>query len=151
MESTRQNLFVVYSDLYLNWLLGRGDGSHVTNPMRAKLAIDKLIASLGDRTEVVHPVDPTKEKSDEAALAATHDASYIKRVISGDCNQWDNLRPIMGQTAYQMFQGTIRAVEIILSVRAGLYSTHKELSTMLSSQMLLDSASSMTWLTQLLP
>jgi acetoin utilization protein AcuC len=115
MESTRQNLFVVYSDLYLNWLLGKGDGSHVTNPMRAKLAIDKLIASLGDRTEVVHPVDPTKEKSDEADLAATHDASYIKSVMSGDCSQWDNLRPIMGQTAYQMFQGTIRAVEIILS------------------------------------
>jgi acetoin utilization protein AcuC len=115
MESTRQNLFVVYSDLYLNWLLGKGDGSHVTNPMRAKLALEKLIASLGDKTEVVHPVDPTKEKSDEAALAATHDASYVKRVLSGDCSEWDNLRPIMGQTAYQMFQGTIRAVEIILS------------------------------------
>ena len=115
MESTRQNLFVVYDDLYLNWLLGAGDGSHVTNPMRAKLAMEKLIASLGDRAEVVHPVDPTKEKTDEAALAATHDASYIKRVLSGDCSEWDNLRPIMGQTAYQMFQGTIRAVEIILS------------------------------------
>jgi acetoin utilization protein AcuC len=115
MEATRQNLFVVYSDLYLNWLLGRGDGSHVTNPMRAKLAIEKLIAAIGDRAEVVHPVDPTREKSDEAALAATHDASYIKRVMSGDCSEWDNLRPIMGQTAFQMFQGTIRAVEIILS------------------------------------
>ena len=115
MESTRQNLFVVYDDLYLNWLLGAGDGSHVTNPMRARLAMEKLIASLGDRAEVVHPVDPTKEKTDEAALAATHDASYIKRVLSGDCSEWDNLRPIMGQTAYQMFQGTIRAVEIILS------------------------------------
>lgn len=115
METTRQNLFVVYSDLYLNWLLGKGDGSHVTNPKRAKLALEKLIASLGDKTEVVHPVDPTKEKSDEAALAATHDASYIKRVMSGDCSEWDNLRPIMGRTAFQMFQGTIRAVEIILS------------------------------------
>ncbi|MCX6496695.1 MAG: hypothetical protein NTW23_05135, partial [Rhodoluna sp.] len=115
METTRQNLFVVYSDLYLNWLLGRGDGSHVTNPKRAKLALEKLIASLGDKTEVVHPVDPTKKKSDEAALAATHDASYIKSVMSGDCSEWDNLRPIMGRTAFQMFQGTIRAVEIILS------------------------------------
>jgi acetoin utilization protein AcuC len=115
MESTRQNLFVVYDDLYLNWLLGKGDGSHVTNPMRAKLAMEKLIASLGDRAQVVHPVDPTKERSDEAALAATHDASYIKRVMSGDCSEWDNLRPIMGETAFRMFQGTIRAVEIILS------------------------------------
>lgn len=116
MESTRQNLFVVYNDLYLNWLLGAGDGSHVTNPKRAKLAIEKLIASLGDMIEVVHPVDPTKEKSDEAALAITHDASYIKRVMSGDCiSEWGGLRPIMGRTAFQMFQGTIRAVEIILS------------------------------------
>jgi len=115
METTRQNLFVVYSELYLNWLLGKGDGSHVTNPKRAKLALEKLIASLGDKTEVVHPVDPTKVKSDEVALAATHDASYINRVMSGDCSEWDNLRPIMGRTAFQMFQGTIRAVEIILS------------------------------------
>jgi acetoin utilization protein AcuC len=118
MTTFREQLTVVYNDVYLNWLLGNGDGSHPTNPVRAKLAMEKLLASLGNSVQVVHPVDPTKEKSDRAALAATHNPDYIKMIESGDCGQWIGNRPIMGKTAYQMFQGTIRAVEIILSGKA---------------------------------
>ena len=115
MTTRRQQLAIVYDDLYLNWLLGNGDGSHPTNPVRAKLAMEKLIASLGNKVQIVHPVDPTKEQSDQKALAATHDAEYIDRVKSGISSEWRGKKPIMGEAAYQMFQGTIRAVELILS------------------------------------
>jgi hypothetical protein len=36
-------LTIAYSDIYLDWKLGAGDGSHPTNPVRAKLAIDEAI------------------------------------------------------------------------------------------------------------
>ena len=35
-------LHVAYDDIYLDWQLGNGDGSHPTNPVRAKLAVELL-------------------------------------------------------------------------------------------------------------
>jgi hypothetical protein len=49
------------------------------------------------------------------ALEATHDSAFIKSVLAGNCGQWSGTKPIMGQTAYVMFKGTIRAVELILA------------------------------------
>jgi acetoin utilization protein AcuC len=111
----QQQLAVVYSEGYLKWLLGAGDGSHATNPVRAKLAMEMLIKALGDKVRVVDPVDPAKEDSDAQTLAATHDSDYIKMIQSGISSEWLGTKPLMGATAYQMFQGTIRAVELILS------------------------------------
>ena len=114
----QQQLAVVYSEGYLKWLLGAGDGSHATNPVRAKLAMEMLIKALGDKVRVVDPVDPAKEDSDAQALAATHDPDYIKMIQSGISSEWLGTKSLMGATAYQMFQGTIRAVELILSGEA---------------------------------
>jgi acetoin utilization protein AcuC len=113
--STTKPLAIVYSDLYLNWLLGAGDGSHPTNPIRAKLATELLQASLGDKVTIVDPIDPTKEAFDQAALEATHDANYIQRVSSGLSGEWTGTKPLMGETANTMFKGTVRAVELILA------------------------------------
>jgi len=113
--STTKPLAIVYSDLYLNWLLGAGDGSHPTNPIRAKLATELLQASLGDKVAIVDPIDPTKEAFDQAALEATHDANYIQRVTSGLSGEWTGTKPLMGETANTMFKGTVRAVELILA------------------------------------
>lgn len=115
MNTIKNQLAIVYSDLYLNWLLGPGDGSHPTNPIRAKNALRLLIEALGSKAVIVDPVDESKEASDMKALEATHDSAFIKSVLAGDCGQWDGTKPVMGQTAFAMFKGTIRAVELILA------------------------------------
>ena len=115
MNTTNNQLAIVYSDLYLNWLLGPGDGSHPTNPIRAKKALKLLVEALGSKAVIVDPVDDSKEASDMKALEATHDSAFIKSVLEGNCGQWSGTKPIMGQTAYVMFKGTIRAVELILA------------------------------------
>lgn len=115
MNIIKNQLAIVYSDLYLNWLLGPGDGSHPTNPIRAKNALRLLIEALGSKAVIVDPVDESKEASDMKALEATHDSAFIKSVLAGDCGQWIGTKPIMGHTAYVMFKGTIRAVELILA------------------------------------
>ena len=115
MNTIKNQLAIVYSDLYLNWLLGPGDGSHPTNPIRAKNALRLLIEALGSKAVIVDPVDESEEASDMKALEATHDSAFIKSVLAGDCGQWVGTKPIMGQTAYVMFKGTIRAVELILA------------------------------------
>jgi acetoin utilization protein AcuC len=115
VNTIKNQLAIVYSDLYLNWLLGRGDGSHPTNPIRAKNALTLLVKALGSKAVIVDPVDEVKEASDMKALLSTHDADYIKTVLEGRSGEWDGTKPIMGQTAYGMFKGTIRAVELILA------------------------------------
>ena len=115
MNTFKNQLAIVYSDLYLNWLLGPGDGSHPTNPIRAKNALTLLLQALGSNAVIVDPVDEAKEASDMKALLSTHDAQYVKTVLEGRSGEWDDTKPIMGQTAYAMFKGTIRAVELILS------------------------------------
>lgn len=115
MNTIKNQLAIVYSDLYLNWLLGPGDGSHPTNPIRAKNALTLLVKALGSKAVIVDPVDEAKEASDMKALEATHDSAFIKSVLAGNCGQWSGTKPIMGQTAYVMFKGTIRAVELILA------------------------------------
>lgn len=115
MTTNRSPLTIVYNDVYLNWLLGAGDGSHATNPIRAKLATEKLLSELGDEVRVIDPMSEGKEESDKAILAATHNEAYIKRVESGISSEWYGTKPLMGETAFRMFQGTIRGVEQILS------------------------------------
>ena len=115
MSKNTQPLAIVYSDLYLNWRLGNGDGSHPTNPIRAKKAMQLLQESLGSKVLIVDPVDEAKEVSDMEALKATHDGDYITRVLAGISGQWSGTKPVMGETARVMFQGTIRAVERILA------------------------------------
>ncbi len=42
-----KKLTIAYSDDYLNWNLGSGDGSHPTKPIRAKIATDYLVDEVG--------------------------------------------------------------------------------------------------------
>ena len=111
----KDKLMVVYSDLYLGWILGLGDGSHPTNPIRAKLATEMLKDQFGSDLVVVDPVDSATANSDDKALRATHDESYIARVRAGESNEWTGTKPELGVVAEAMFRGTIRAVEAILA------------------------------------
>lgn len=111
----QNRLVVVYSDQYLGWMLGLGDGAHPTNPVRAKLATELLAAQFGDDLVVVDPVDSAKTEADELALRATHDQNYIETVRAGKSGEWTGTKPELGQIAEVMFRGTIRAVEAILN------------------------------------
>ena len=112
---SKEKLTVVYHDDYLNWLLGPGDGSHPTNPIRAKLATEMLVEQLGDDVEVIAPFSDSTEEADLAILKETHSQDYVAEVLDGISSQWNGTKPIMGDTAFKMFRGTIRAVEKILS------------------------------------
>lgn len=112
-----QKLFVAYGDDYLKWQLGSGDGSHMTKPIRAKLALDKLVADLGqDKIEVI---EPTIAEQDRERLESIHDPEFVADVIDkGVSYEWYDEKPEMGKTAFQMFAGTARLVEKMLAGEA---------------------------------
>lgn len=108
-------LTIAYSDDYLNWQLGNGDGSHPTNPVRAQIATDILTNTFGERVEVI---EPTVEKYDREELARVHDRDYIEEVVDyGIADDWVGVNKVNGYTALQMFAGTARLTEAIIADR----------------------------------
>ena len=99
-------------------MLGAGDGSHPTNPMRAKLATNLLSQRLGDEVTVVNPLEPSQRAAAIEALKSIHEADYVDRVLAGYSSEWIGVRPEMGETALAMFAGTMRAVELLLAGEA---------------------------------
>ena len=112
------NLHIAYSPDYLNWLLGAGDGSHPTNPVRAKLATDLLTERLGNQVSVVQPLGESQRAAAIEAVKSIHEADYVDRVLAGYSSEWSGVRPEMGETALAMFAGTMRAVELLLAGEA---------------------------------
>ena len=114
----KRNLFITYTPQYLDWQLGAGDGSHPTNPIRAKLATKLLQEQLGDRVTVVNPNPAEKREHDLELLRAAHDADYVNATLAGHNAQWYQTKTENGEAGFAMFQGTIRAVELIFSGEA---------------------------------
>jgi acetoin utilization protein AcuC len=113
-------LHIAYSPDYLSWLLGPGDGSHPTNPVRAQLATEFLTAEV-QNTVVVDPADPSvlDRALLRAAIESVHDADYVERVIDlGKSGDWNGSRPEMGETAATMFAGTMVLVERMIAGQA---------------------------------
>lgn len=107
-------LGIAYSDDYLGWLLGAGDGSHPTNPVRAQLATKMLVDELPLATTLVDPASVSHARVREA-LESVHDPDFVARVVDdGVDDQWLGCRPEMGQTAMTMFAGTISLTEAII-------------------------------------
>jgi acetoin utilization protein AcuC len=109
-----KKLTVAYSDDYLNWNLGSGDGSHPTKPIRAKIATDFLVEELGaDNVEII---EPEFRDGDREKIESIHDTEYVAQVIDdGMSFDWTGERPEMGYTAAQMFAGTARLVEKMIA------------------------------------
>lgn len=106
-----RKLHVAYDDIYLDWKLGFNDGSHPTNPIRAKYATELL----ADETDIVI-VKPEIDKLDRSRLERIHDSAYVSRVLDlGKSGEWapDDLHK--GQVALSMFAGTARLAEMILA------------------------------------
>ncbi len=111
-------LYIVYADIYLDWLLGAGDGSHPTNPVRAKLATELLVERLGKAARVINPIKRGEAKADRAKLDATHDTAYVAETLGGNNGQWYRKSKKVADAGFAMFRGTIRAVELILAGKA---------------------------------
>lgn len=106
-------LHVAYDDVYLDWQLGNGDGSHPTNPVRAKLAVELL--------QNLDPVmvKPSACESDRDLLNHVHSDEYISSVLDkGHCGEWHPDQVHLGKVALEMAAGTIRLYEKILSGEA---------------------------------
>lgn len=106
-------LSVAYTDDYLNWQLGNGDGSHPTNPIRAKLATAIIEYEITDDIEIF---EPEIDAQDRDRLADVHSEEHIANVLDkGVSFDWTGERPDMGETALLMFAGTARLVEKMLA------------------------------------
>ena len=92
-------LAVAYDDELLDWQLG---GDHPTNPIRAKLCVERL--ALLEVTMVVEPI--TFQLTDE--LAAVHTPEYVRQTLAGHNAEWSGRRPDLGAVAAHMFAGTVQ-------------------------------------------
>jgi acetoin utilization protein AcuC len=103
---------ISYSERYLNWQLGAGDGSHPTNPERARIAVEHLVAEL--EADSVEVIEPEVHEGDRSKLESIHSVTYVAEVLDrGKSNEWSGLKVELGQIALQMFAGTARLVEKI--------------------------------------
>jgi acetoin utilization protein AcuC len=118
VESERETrmptpLTIAYSENYLKWLLGAGDGSHPTNPIRAKIATEMLVKRLGDQVRVVEPAWTAATRE---AVESIHDPSYVSAVVDdGRSSEWTGLKTELGETALLMFEGTKVLVEQMIA------------------------------------
>jgi acetoin utilization protein AcuC len=107
------SILISYSDAYLNWKLGSGDGSHPTNPVRAKIAVDILKSELPDFE--IEIIEPTFEPEDRERLLDVHSALHVSDVLDkGLSYEWDGKSRTNADTAALMFGGTVRLVERML-------------------------------------
>jgi len=110
-------LLISYSDAYLNWKLGSGDGSHPTNPIRAKLAVEMLEAELPTLGVEFEVIEPTFEEEDRNHLLEIHSSAYVSEVLDGwESYEWFGKDQVNAATAGLMFGGTVRLVEKMLEV-----------------------------------
>lgn len=111
---TNNKLQIAYSDDYLNWKLGNGDGRHPTNAVRAKIAKDALIYRLGQ--ENVQIIEPQIQDGDRARLEEVHSEHHISNVLDQHrSDDWVGKSPTNSDTAFKMFAGTVRLVENIIA------------------------------------
>jgi len=112
------NLVITYSDVYLNWNLGAG---HPTNPIRAKLATELLVERLKERVTVIDPAPREQRANDIAILKEFHDPNYVAEHLAGDNGSlWGGNQPEVAEAGLAMFEGTVRAVELILGGEANV-------------------------------
>lgn len=111
-------LIVSYGECYLDWQLGAGDGSHPTNPIRAKLATEMLVDALGASVEVIEPIAASESEHWINELKSIHDPKYVDEVIGGDSGEWSGNHPEVASAGLAMFAGTARLVRKVIDGEA---------------------------------
>lgn len=110
-----KKLTIAYSEDYLNWELGAKDGTHPTNPIRAKLAVELLEQELQGVSDF-EIIEPEFCSGDRQKLESIHSADYVARILDeGTSAEWDGVDLINGDTAGLMFAGTARLVEKMIA------------------------------------
>lgn len=103
------SITIAYTPQYLDWQLGAG---HPSNPVRARLAVEQLVAQ-GFPTRVI---TPTFDADRTLRLAGeVHDVAYVEEVLAGRCDEWDGTNETLGRTASVMFTGTVDLVGAMLA------------------------------------
>lgn len=108
-------LTIAYTDQYMNWQLGSGDGSHPTNPVRAKIAVQMLKEELPKLGVNFDMLKPEFLESDIGKLLEVHSTDYVTSVTTGVSSEWDGISKLNAETAGLMFAGTARLVEKIIA------------------------------------
>jgi len=112
--TNKEKLHIAYGDDYLKWLLGSGDGSHPTKPIRAKIATDYLVSELGSDNVVV--IEPEVDSGDRERLESIHSPKFVSEVLDeGLSHDWYGHRLEMGEIALKMFAGTARLTEKMIA------------------------------------
>lgn len=123
MIEPMSKLTICYSDAYLNWKLGAGDGKHPTNPVRAQLAVQTLEKELPELGVDFEIIEPTFEPEDRDKLLEVHSARHVSDVLDRwESFEWVGVDKKNAETAGLMFGGTVRLVETMLAdpeVRVG--------------------------------
>lgn len=113
-----KELLVAYDDVYLDWNLGNGDGSHPTNPIRAKHATERLVGRLGELVEVVSPIANSFDQRSRRALEEAASAQHIQQVLElYQSTNWVGSSKSNALTAFAMFAGTVQLVDAMLEGR----------------------------------
>jgi len=109
-------LAIAYSDQYLDWQLGAGGSSHPTNPVRAKLATEKLVEKIGDQAIVIDPTPEGSGAGDRVALSLVHSERHIHAALNNFVDpQWSGANKQVAEAGFAMFRGTVRLVEKLLA------------------------------------
>jgi acetoin utilization protein AcuC len=112
-------LWVEYGEIYLDWLLGAGDGSHPTKPIRAKNAVAKLVERLKGSIVVHDPALDADVEADKIELAKVHGEAHIHGAVNNYVDSlWGGSNEKVARAGLAMFRGTVRAVRALLAGKA---------------------------------
>lgn len=99
---------IAYTDQYQDWQLG---AEHPTNPVRARLAVEKIIDRVPSATVWTEWAETDEAFPWVQELTSIHDTTYITDVLMGYSDEWMNKNRLLGRTALTMFGGTVSLVE----------------------------------------
>ena len=112
-------LWVEYGEIYLDWLLGGSSGTHPSDPIRAKIAVEKLVERLKGSIVVHDPALNADVEADKAELAKIHGEAHIHGAVNSYVDSlWSGSRESMSRAGLAMFRGTVRAVRALLAGKA---------------------------------
>jgi acetoin utilization protein AcuC len=102
--------------------LNRGSGSAPTNPIRAKLATEKLLDRLAESARVIEPQSEEQLVEDRLELSKAASPSHIAQALDRhESDLWAGTDELNAKAAFAMFGGTVRVAHAILdgSVKVG--------------------------------
>ena len=106
-------LHTIFGQIYLDWSLG---ANHPAQPIRAKLATDKILEQLGNDVEVIEPITEALKVEVRKAIESVHDEEHVTRVLDEFRDEhWEGVNPGNAAALLAMFGGTYRLVQSLIA------------------------------------